>query len=398
MTYDAIIIGGGIVGMATGYKYQLKHPQHQILVLEKERDFAMHQTGRNSGVIHSGVYYKPGSRKARTCTAGRLQLEAFAQEHGVAYDNCGKVIVATQPEEVPRLDVIMARGIENGLEGLTWLNAEEIKAIEPECSGIKGIRVPQTGIIDYVGFVKALKDQILILQPKSQILVDSNVVSISNVEGNKKVSTENKEYIGKLLISCGGLQADRLAKLDGLNPEVRIVPFRGDYYDLTPSGIPKVKHLIYPVPNPDFPFLGVHFTRMIEGGVECGPNAVFSFAREGYSKTSFSLKDSIQSLGFMGTWKLFAKHWKHGMGEYHRAFSKAAFLKALQQLIPSLTDADITPARAGIRAQALDSKGQLVDDFSFAKGHQSLHVMNAPSPAATACLAIADEILEELEK
>ncbi len=398
MIYDAIIIGGGIVGMATAYKYQLKFPEHQILVLEKESDFAMHQTGRNSGVIHSGVYYKPGSRKARTCTNGRLQLEAFAKEHNVAYDNCGKVIVATQPEEVSRLDVIMERGIENGLDGLKWLNADEIKAIEPECSGIKGIRVPQTGIIDYVGFVKALRDQILKLQPKSQILVDSEVVAIAGDSKGKTIKTQSNSYSGKLLISCGGLQADRLAKLDGLQPKVRIVPFRGDYYDLTESGIPKVKHLIYPVPNPEFPFLGVHFTRMIHGGVECGPNAVFSFAREGYSKTSFSLKDSIQSLGFGGTWKLFAKHWKHGMGEYHRAFSKAAFLKALQRLIPSLTDEDITPARAGIRAQALDSKGQLVDDFSFAKGENSLHVMNAPSPAATACLAIADEILEELEK
>lgn len=398
MTFDAIIIGGGIVGMATAYKYQLKFPEHQILVLEKESDFAMHQTGRNSGVIHSGVYYKPGSRKARTCTNGRLQLEAFAKEHNVAYDNCGKVIVATQPEEVPQLDVIMQRGKENGLDGLTWLNADEIKAIEPECSGIKGIRVPQTGIIDYVGFVKALRDQILKIQPQSEILVDSEVVSISNSEGGKEIKTQNNQYTGKTLISCGGLQADRLAKLDGLQPEVRIVPFRGDYYDLTESGIPKVKHLIYPVPNPEFPFLGVHFTRMIHGGVECGPNAVFSFAREGYSKTSFSLKDSIQSLGFGGTWKLFAKHWKHGMGEYHRAFSKAAFLKALQRLIPSLTDEDIIPARAGIRAQALDPKGKLVDDFSFAKGKNSLHVMNAPSPAATACLAIADEILEELEK
>ncbi|GAB5558337.1 MAG: L-2-hydroxyglutarate oxidase [Schleiferiaceae bacterium] len=398
MIYDAIIIGGGIVGMATAYKYQRKYSEHQILVLEKESDFAMHQTGRNSGVIHSGVYYKPGSRKARTCTDGRLQLEAFAKEHNVAYDNCGKVIVATQPEEVPQLDVIMQRGKENGLDGLTWLNADEIKAIEPECSGIKGIRVPQTGIIDYVGFVKALRDQILKIQPQSEILVDSEVVSISNSEGGKEIKTQNNQYTGKTLISCGGLQADRLAKLDGLQPEVRIVPFRGDYYDLTESGIPKVKHLIYPVPNPEFPFLGVHFTRMIHGGVECGPNAVFSFAREGYTKTSFNLKDSIQSLGFSGTWKLFAKHWKHGMGEYHRAFSKAAFLKALQRLIPSLTDEDIIPARAGIRAQALDSKGKLVDDFSFAKGKNSLHVMNAPSPAATACLAIADEILEELNK
>lgn len=397
MIYDYIIVGGGVIGMATGFKLQERFPEAKILIVEKEKALSSHQTGRNSGVIHSGIYYKSNSKKATNCFDGRLQLEKFATENQVKWERCGKIIVATQESELPVLDTIMERGKENNLEGLRFIDQKEIRELEPFCSGIKGIFVPQTGIIDYVGLVQTFEKKILSIQPQSKIHKGLKVVDIETIDGNKKkIKAGTTEFIGNKLIVCAGLQADRMAKMDGLNPHVRIVPFRGDYYDLTEDASHKVKNLIYPVPNPEFPFLGVHFTRMVKGGVECGPNAVFSFAREGYSKTSFSLIDSISSLGFIGTWKLFSKHWKHGLGEYKRAYSKIAFLNALKELIPTLTIDEIKPARAGIRAQALDANGKLVDDFYFEKGTNSVHVINAPSPAATACLAIADEIIDQL--
>ena len=395
--FDLLVIGGGIVGLATAYKYQLAHPEARVIVLEKEPALAQHQTGRNSGVIHSGVYYKPGSLKAKTCFNGYAQLVAFAKEHDVDHDLCGKVIVATSEEELPQIDRIYQRGIDNGLEGLEIIGPEEIVKIEPYVEGLKAIRVPQTGIIDYVGFTEKLAEQIVAINPKSEVRRGEKVIQMRrDPKGGAVVRTENHTYHADQVVACGGLESDRLAKLDGLKPDMRIVPFRGDYYDLTESGMHKVKHLIYPVPNPDFPFLGVHFTRMIKGGVECGPNAVFSFKREGYSTTSFDMKDTLSALSYSGTWKLFAKHWKYGLGEYERAFSKARFLEALQKLIPSLTDSDIKPARAGVRAQALRSNGELVDDFVIEKGNAAVHVLNAPSPAATACLAIADEVITSL--
>ena len=392
--FDLIVVGGGVVGLATAYKWQLKHPKHKVLVLEKENDLAKHQTGRNSGVIHSGIYYKPGSLKAKTCVDGYAQIVEFVKAHGVQHDLCGKLIVATRDEELGQIDTILARGKENGLEGLKILNSKEIKEIEPFVEGLKAIRVPQTGIIDYVGFTKKLAHLIREINQNSKVLRESRALELSQDGAVKKVKTAKATYLADKVICCGGLEADRLAQLDKLALDMRIVPFRGDYYDLTDKGAHKVKHLIYPVPNPDFPFLGVHFTRMIEGGVECGPNAVFSFKREGYSKTAFSLKDTVSALGFIGTWKLFKTHWRYGLGEYKRAFSKALFLKALQALIPSLKDEDIISARAGVRAQALNKDGTLVDDFVIKKGAVATHVINAPSPAATACLAIADYIIE----
>lgn len=392
-----IVIGGGIVGLATAYKWQLANPNGRVTILEKEKDVAKHQTGRNSGVIHSGIYYKPDSLKAKTCKDGYAQLVQFVRENEVDHDICGKLIVATSQDEVDRLQFIYERGVQNGLEGLQILDPEEMHEIEPHVRGVKAIKVPQTGIVDYVGMCRALLRKIQELQPNSSIYFDEKVLEMGTTStGLRFAKTANAIWEGDLMVACGGLEADRLAKLDNVNSDVRIVPFRGDYYDLTPSGVHKVKHLIYPVPDPRFPFLGVHFTRMVHGGVECGPNAVFSFKREGYSRTDFSWKDSLSALTFKGTWKLFSKHWEYGIGEYKRAFSKAIFLSALQKLIPGLMDEDIKPARAGVRAQALRPDGNLVDDFVIERGNVAVHVINAPSPAATASLAIADEILSYL--
>lgn len=396
--FDLIVIGGGVVGLATAYKWQMANPNKTVVVLEKERKLAQHQTGRNSGVIHSGIYYKPGSLKASTCFDGYAQIVEFAKKYNIPHDLCGKLIVATSEEELPQIDRILARGKENGLSGLKVIGPDEIKEIEPFVNGLKAIRVPQTGIIDYVAFTNKLGELITQMNPNSEVLKNQRVIRIRKDSRDiSVVKTTDETFTANQVVACGGLEADRLAKLDGLSPSMRIVPFRGDYYDLTPSGEHKVKHLIYPVPNPEFPFLGVHFTRMIAGGVECGPNAVFSFKREGYGRTSFDLKDTLSALSFGGTWKLFRTHWRYGLGEYERAFSKAKFLQALQKLIPSLTDSDIVPTRAGVRAQALSPDGKLVDDFVIEKGNAAIHVLNAPSPAATASLAIGDEIMKRLK-
>jgi len=396
--FDLIIVGGGVVGLATAYKWQLAYPSQKILVLEKEISLASHQTGRNSGVIHSGIYYKPGSLKARTCISGYAQIVEFVKKYEIAHDICGKLIVATSLEEERQIELILERGKANGLEGLKVIGIEEIKHIEPYVVGTKAIKVPQTGIIDYVGFSNKLGSLVLEMNIESRVLKNQKVIGLGQKRNLKVVKTKDKEYYSNKVICCGGLEADRLASLDGLKLDMRIVPFRGDYYDLTPSGEHKIKQLVYPVPNPDFPFLGVHFTRMVSGGVECGPNAVFSFKREGYKRTSFNLKDTLSALGFIGTWKLFKTHWRYGLGEYKRAFSKALFLKALQVLVPSLTDSDIVSARAGVRAQALNRDGTLVDDFVIEKGIVATHVINAPSPAATACLSIADYIIEKINE
>jgi len=396
-TFDLVVIGGGIVGMATAYKFQLAHPDAKVLVLEKEKAPALHQTGRNSGVIHSGIYYKPGSLKATTCLEGYSQLIGFAQENKVNYEICGKVIVATKEAEFASFDKIIERGAENGLLGIKSISNEELKEIEPFANGLKAIFVPQTGIIDYPSMTKRMSELVLQIQPKSKMAYSEALIDIEYKPFHIEIKSTKAVYQSKHLVSCAGLQSDRLARIDGLNPEIRIVPFRGDYYELAEHAWTKVKNLIYPVPDPNFPFLGVHFTRMVGGGAECGPNAVFSFAREGYNKTDFNLKDTSESLGFPGTWKLFAKHWRYGLGEYERAFSKTKFLKALQVLMPSLEMRDLIEGRSGIRAQALDKSGNLVDDFVIQGGERSVHVLNAPSPAATACLAIADRIIIELK-
>lgn len=396
--YDIAIIGGGIVGAATLYQLQKKFPNLHILLIEKEDRLAGHQTGHNSGVIHSGLYYKPGSKKAVNCVKGRHELVAFSKEYNVNHDVCGKVVVATDNSEMPFLDKIYNTGLKNEIEGIVRISSEEIRDLEPFCEGIAGIHVPCTGIIDFVGATNKLAEVALAKQSESKVLLSEEFKNASHGDEYTTVTTSKGTYKVKHTIYCGGLQADRLAKKDDVDLDLQIVGFRGDYYDLSEQGMHKVKNLIYPVPNPAFPFLGVHFTRMIEGGVECGPNAVFTFKREGYNKTDFDLKDTVDALTYAGTWKLFAKHWKFGLDEYRRAFSKALFLKTLQKLIPSLTMEDLVPGRAGVRAMALGPDGEMIDDFKIEYKDKAIHVLNAPSPAATACMAIGMDITEMAEK
>ncbi|MEM7368051.1 MAG: L-2-hydroxyglutarate oxidase [Bacteroidota bacterium] len=390
--YDYIIIGGGIVGLASAYKLQVRHRNLRILVLEKESTLASHQTGHNSGVIHSGLYYKPGSYKARNCVDGRHQLVAFSKAHKIPHDVCGKVVVATHESELPHMERIFNNGVANNTEGIEKINGDQIREIEPFCAGIAGIWVPCTGIIDFPAVVFKLAELIPALNPASQVLTSHKVLQVVHGEAYSEVKTQQASFQGKRLIFCGGLQSDRLAKMDKASTEAKIVGFRGDYYELTDSAAHKVKHLIYPVPNPAFPFLGVHFTRMIRGGIECGPNAVFSFKREGYNKTAFDLADSIDALTYKGTWKLFSRHWKFGLNEYRRAFSKRLFLEQVQRLIPSLTMEEIKAGRAGVRAMALGPDGNMIEDFKIEFKGNSIHILNAPSPAATSCLAIGDEV------
>lgn len=391
--WDVIIVGGGIVGAATLYKMQSRFPELDILLLEKEKALADHQTGNNSGVIHSGIYYKPGSYKAKTCVSGRRELVAFAKEHGVAHDICGKLIVAISEEELPRLEKIYQTGIANGIEGMSRVDAKQIKEIEPFCEGIAGVRVGCTGIIDFRGATNKMAELALKINPRSEVRLNEEVTGTAQVSGLSTITTNKATYSARNAIFCGGLQSDRLAKADGAKVKERIVGFRGDYYDLTEQGKHKVKHLIYPVPDPRFPFLGVHFTRMTDGSIECGPNAVFTFKREGYGKTDFSLADTWDALTYGGTWKLFFKNMSYGIDEYRRAFSKKLFLKTLQRLIPSLTMDDIKPGRAGVRAMLLGDDGNMVDDFRIERQGAHIHVLNAPSPAATAALAIGGEIV-----
>lgn len=390
--YDIIIIGGGIVGLASAYKINLHYPSLKILVLEKEKNIAIHQTGRNSGVIHSGIYYKPGTYKAKNCVEGRRELVAFAKEYKIPHDICGKVIVATQASELPFMNKIFNNGIENGVEGIEKIDAKKIREIEPYCTGIEGLWIPCTGIIDYNQVAQKCVELIHLKFKNSKVLTEQEVIGFEKHETHTEVITQKEKFTTKYLIACAGLHCDRIAKKEGVNPGMKIVGFRGDYYDLTEEGINKVRNLIYPVPNPAFPFLGVHFTRMIQGGVECGPNAVFVFKREGYEKTDFSLTDSFDALTYKGTWKLFYKHWRFGLDEYKRAFSKKLFLERLQRLVPSLAMEDIKPGRAGVRAMALSPEGEMIDDFKIVRAENSIHVLNAPSPAATSSLAIGNAI------
>ncbi|MEX1381798.1 L-2-hydroxyglutarate oxidase [Lutibacter sp.] len=394
--YDFIVVGGGIVGLASAYKLQLKFPNKSIAILEKETEVGKHQTGRNSGVIHSGIYYKPGSYKARNCNNGHTQLVGFAKKHNIKHDVCGKIIVATKNDESPILEEIYNRGIKNGTKGISFLTSEEIFQKEPFIKGIKAIWVPTAGIIDYVGVCKAFVKQIEILNTKSKFYASCEVKKIDSLINKTILKTNTGVFEASQVIFCTGLQSDRNAKKDNIQLAVKIVGFRGDYFELTPEASHKIKNLVYPVPNPKFPFLGVHFTRMVDGSIECGPNAVFTFKREGYNRTSFSLKDTFEALTFSGTWKLFSKHWRKGIDEYKRAFSKRLFVKELQKMMPSLTENDVQPSRSGVRAQAIDYSGNMVDDFKIEKQHNNIHVINAPSPAATACLAIADEIIAKV--
>lgn len=398
MTYDIAVVGGGIVGAATFYKLQLKYPDFKIVLLEKENMLADHQTGHNSGVIHSGLYYKPGSLKAKNCIQGRHELVAFAKEHNIPHDICGKVVVATDESELPQMEKIYNIGLENQIEGLKKITAEEVKEIEPFVESIGGLWVPCTGIIDFRAATAKMVELALAINSESVLKLEHEVTNIEKKENSSVIVTNKGNFEAKYLVFCAGLQADRLAKKDGVDLKEKVVGFRGDYYELTESGMHKVKNLIYPVPNPDFPFLGVHFTRMTNGETECGPNAVFTFKREGYTKTAFSFRDTWDALTYGGTWKLFFGNMKFGINEYRRAFSKKLFLKTLQRMIPSLTMDDLKPGRAGVRALLLRQDGDTRDDFRIEYHGNSIHVLNAPSPAATASLAIGGYVAEKAEE
>tara|TARA_B110001452_G_scaffold68582_1_gene55213 strand:+ start:122 stop:1339 length:1218 start_codon:yes stop_codon:yes gene_type:complete len=392
--YDITVVGGGIVGAATFYKLQQHFPDKNLLLIEKEDHLAKHQSGSNSGVIHSGLYYTPGSNKARNCVLGRHELVKFSKKHKINHEVCGKVVVATKQKELKFLDKIYNNGLENNTEGIEKINTKQIKDLEPEVDGIAGIWVPCTGIIDYIQATKKMIEVACGLNENSKVIFSQEVIKIDNDVDIKIIKTKDHEFKTKYLIVCGGLQADRLAKNDGIPLKERIVGFRGDYYELEDHAKHKVNNLIYPVPDPAFPFLGVHFTRMVNGDVECGPNAVFSFKREGYNKTDFSFNDSLNALTYIGTWQLFIKNASYGINEYRRAFSKKLFLKTLQKLIPSLTMNDIKKGRSGVRALLLSQNGDTKDDFIIEFTANSIHVLNAPSPAATACLAIGNDIKE----
>ena len=394
MKYDIIIIGAGIVGLATALKILEKAPNQKLLILEKENGIAKHQTGNNSGVIHSGIYYKPGSLKAVNCRKGYQQLISFCKANDVKFEICGKVIVATSQDQHQYLDKLFERGEANGLENLKRLNSEEVNEIEPHVNATGGIFVPQTGIIDFKDVCNKFK--INIESKGGELRFSEKVKNILNTNDDVTVITEGNEYNSKYLISCAGLQSDRVAKLTEKELDIRIVPFRGEYYKLVPEKKDLVRSLIYPVPDPAFPFLGVHFTRMIDGEVEAGPNAVLAFKREGYTKFSFNLKDTFDTFTYPGFLKVMSKHFSMGLGEFHRSFSKTAFVKALQKLIPSITKDDLVPGGAGVRAQACDKSGGLLDDFRIIENKNIFHVCNAPSPAATSSLSIGERIAGKL--
>ena len=391
--HDFAVIGGGIVGLSTARSLLRRYSGAGVLVLEKEAGWARHQTGHNSGVIHSGVYYKPGSLKARFSKEGGERLVEFCREHGVAYEICGKVIVATEQEEIPSLRTLYERGVKNGLE-VEKIGPEELKELEPHATGIAVLKVPSTGIVDFVGVAEALAK--MVAREGGELRTGAEVTGISETGDGVELRTPGESFRARVLVNCAGLHSDRVAALSGVEAGAKVVPFRGEYYELEPERRYLVRNLIYPVPDPSFPFLGVHFTRSVEGGVEAGPNAVLGLAREGYKKKDLNARDLAETLSYPAFWRLVGRNWRTGAGEIWRSLSKKAFVRGLRRLVPDVEEDDLVPTEAGVRAQALMKDGALMDDFLIVKGERSVHVLNAPSPAATACIPIGESIADRV--
>jgi (S)-2-hydroxyglutarate dehydrogenase len=394
--YDIVVIGGGIVGTATAMRISEKYPRYKVAVIDKETELAKHQSGHNSGVIHSGIYYAPGSLKAQNCVTGVKSLLEFCDENGIKYDLCGKIIVATDEAELPRLEELHRRGVANGVPGLEVIDADRIREIEPHSAGIKGLYSPKTGIIDFTEVTRAYGRHLR--ENGGEMLLGTKVESILQSSDHIHLTTTQGDVEAKYLINCAGLYSDAVARMMGLDLGLRIVPFRGEYYFVRPESHHLVKGLIYPVPDPEFPFLGVHFTSTIHGGVEAGPNAVLALSQEGYGKMNFNPRELMGTLGYGGFWTMARKYWKTGVHEVYRSFSKAAFTKALQRLVPEIRSEDLIAGGAGVRAQAVEADGRLVDDFRIVETDRAIHVLNAPSPGATSSLSISAGILEMAEK
>ncbi|HKV81706.1 MAG TPA: L-2-hydroxyglutarate oxidase [Candidatus Sulfotelmatobacter sp.] len=390
--YNVIIIGGGAVGLGVALEITRRFPRQKLLLVEKEDKVACHQSGHNSGVIHSGVYYKPGSLKARLCVTGAAAMVEFCREHAIPHNVCGKVIVATGEDELPRLEELRKRGEANGLTGLRLIGSQELRELEPHASGLQALLVPSTGVTDYA----------LVCEKYAQLTVANGgtvrtSIAVTGIKRSAQeivVETNVGAFVTSSVINCAGLYSDRIARMAGDDPGIMIIPFRGEYYYLTPERSSLVRALIYPVPDPRFPFLGVHFTRRITGRVDAGPNAVLALAREGYRHSDISVRDLASSLAFPGFWRMAGKHWRHALGEWHRSLSKRAFVRALQRLLPEIRESDLVPGGSGVRAQALKPDGALVDDFQFVPSGKVLHVLNVPSPAATASLMIGKTIVD----
>jgi L-2-hydroxyglutarate oxidase len=394
--FDYIVVGGGIVGLATAYQLSLRHSDSRILLLEKENDVAKHQSGRNSGVLHSGIYYKPNSLKAITCQQGRLAMENFCREHEITFEQCGKLIIASDDSEIAMLQNILRRGEENQID-CRWIESDEIIDREPHARGVAAVHVPVAGIVDYCAVCQKLRQ--LLIDGNHSVQVGQRVVDIKLSQKDISLVTSNgHRFQAEFLITCGGLYSDRLARMAGLNLPARIIPFRGEYYKLKQHQRHLCRNLVYPVPNPAFPFLGVHFTRMIDGNVECGPNAVFALAREGYDWRTVRLAELLESLSYSGFFRVASQHWRTGLSEIKRSLFKSAFVKSLQKLIPEVKAEDLVRSRSGVRAQAIAPDGTIIDDFLWVGRSRALHVCNAPSPAATASLEIGNQIVSQTER
>jgi (S)-2-hydroxyglutarate dehydrogenase len=391
---DLLIIGAGIVGLATSLEFTRRFPGHRLLVVEKEDRVAAHQSGHNSGVIHSGLYYRTGSLKARNCVAGCASMKRFCAEHGIAYEECGKLVVATAPEEVPRLSHLHERGIANGVSGLRLLDRDEFREIEPHCDGICALHVPSTGIVDYKDVANKYAE--LIERAGGELVFRAKVTGLCDDGNANIVETAAGTFRSSYVINCAGLYSDAITRMAGCKTDLEIIPFRGEYYEVKPERRHLVRNPIYPVPDPRFPFLGVHFTRHIDGGIEVGPNALLAFRREGYTGTDPDLAETVEMLRWPGFWKMARKYWKMGAAEQYRAWLKSAFTRALQQMVPDLTADDLVPGGSGVRAQAVDRHGNLLDDFHFVRSGRMIHVCNVPSPAATASLEIGREVVDML--